>query len=146
MMVPTWLIGVMQRNTQLMFIASLFTLSSIVLHCKPGMPLFQIPKTCTFGDATKGRWSEVLPGDLQYTDHGVFIWKKANSELFHALATEFLSLKAKLEAIFEVTLQEGSVIHFLNLCIIQSPIGISIDQTDHIVETIVEPYSQDRDT
>jgi hypothetical protein len=40
---------------------------------------------------------------------------------------------------FEVTLQEGKILHFLNLLIIQSPAGISIDQTEHIVDTICTP-------
>jgi hypothetical protein len=33
-----------------------------------------------------------------------------------------------------------------NLRIIQSPAGISIDQTDHIVETILEPFYKNRYT
>jgi hypothetical protein len=49
------------------------------------------------------------------SDHGVFVWKQQSSELFLALATDdclvlcndrsqFLDLKAKMEAMFEVTL------------------------------------------
>jgi hypothetical protein len=87
------------------------------------------------------------------SDHGVFVWKQPSSKLFLALATDdclvlcddqsqFLYLKAKMEAIFEVTLKEGAILRFLNLRIIQSPVGISIDQTDHIVETIVTLYSR----
>jgi hypothetical protein len=85
-------------------------------------------------------------------DHGVFVWKQQSSEFFLVLATDdclvlcddwsqFLDLKA-----FEVTLQEGAILHFLNLRIIQSPAGISIDQTDHIVEKIVTPYFKNQDT
>jgi hypothetical protein len=51
-----------------------------------------------------------------------------------------------MEAIFDLTLQEGTILRFLNLLIIQSPAGISIYQTDHIVETILELYFKDRDT
>jgi hypothetical protein len=47
---------------------------------------------------------------------------------------------------FEVTLQEGSTLRLLDLHIIQSPIGIRIYHADHIIEAIVEPYFQDRDT
>jgi hypothetical protein len=47
-----------------------------------------------------------------------------------------------MEAIFEVTLQDGAILRFLDLRIIKSPAGISIDQTDHIVETIVTPFQE----
>jgi hypothetical protein len=91
------------------------------------------------------------------SDHGVFIWKQEESELFLALATDdcliicyhraqFLDLKRNMEAMSDLTLQEGAILRFLNLRIIQRPAGISIDQTDHIVETIVEPYVKDRNT
>ena len=35
-------------------------------------------------------------------------------------------------------LQEGSVLKYLNFRIFQSPIGFSIDQTDHIMEIVNE--------
>jgi hypothetical protein len=90
-------------------------------------------------------------------DYSIIIWKQPTSALFLALATDdclilvedraqFLDLKTKLEAMFEVTLQEGSNFRFLNLHIIQIPVGISIDQTNNIVETIIEPYFKTRDT
>jgi hypothetical protein len=90
------------------------------------------------------------------SDHAVFVWKTDSIELFKALATDnfillissqalFLSLKTGLEKLFELTLQEGSILRFLNLRIIQSPYGISIDQTDHLVDSIIEPYFKDRD-
>jgi hypothetical protein len=86
----------------------------------------------------------------------VFVWKEPSSELCLALAMDdcivlcydrakFLDLKARREALFEVTLQEGALIHFLNLRIIQSPAGISIDQPDHIIEMIIDPYYKDQD-
>jgi hypothetical protein len=59
---------------------------------------------------------------------------------------QFLDLKAQMEAMFEVTLQEGAFLRFINVLITQSPDGISIDQTDHIVEMIVTPYSKNQDT
>jgi hypothetical protein len=90
------------------------------------------------------------------TDHAVFLWQTPTAELFLALATDdflvlandrehFLALKSGLEKLFKMTLQEGSVLRFLNLRIIQSPHGISIDQTDHVVDSIIEPYFKLRD-
>jgi hypothetical protein len=90
------------------------------------------------------------------TDHAVFLWQTPTAELFLALATDdflvltddrelFLALKSGLEKLFKLTLQEGSVLSFLNLRIIQSPDGISIDQTDHVVDSIIEPYFKLRD-
>jgi hypothetical protein len=58
----------------------------------------------------------------------------------------FPQLKIDLEKLFKLTLQEGFVLQFLNIRIVQSPTGISIDQTDHIIESIVEPYFKLRDT
>jgi hypothetical protein len=60
------------------------------------------------------------------SDHGVFDWKQPTSELYIFLATDdclvrwddrsqFLDLKEQMEAIFEVTLQEGALLTFLNL-------------------------------
>jgi hypothetical protein len=59
---------------------------------------------------------------------------------------KFLQFKRCLEELFELTLQEGKSFRFLNLRIIQSPQGINIDQTDHIVDIIIGPYFKDRDT
>ena len=39
---------------------------------------------------------------------------------------------------FEMKLQEGSVLKYLNFRIFQSPLGFSIDQTDHIMELVNE--------
>jgi hypothetical protein len=90
------------------------------------------------------------------TDHSVFLWQTPTAELFLALATDdflvltdyrelFLALKSGLKKLFKLTLQEGPVLRFLNLRIIQSPDGISIDQTDHVVESIIETYFKLRD-
>jgi hypothetical protein len=91
------------------------------------------------------------------SNHGVFIWKKETSKLFLTLAADdcliicddwahLLDLKSKMESMFDLSLQEGAILRFLNLQIVQSPAGISIDQMDHIVETIVHPYFKDQDT
>jgi hypothetical protein len=58
----------------------------------------------------------------------------------------FLHLKCRLEELFVLTLQEGNSVHFLNLRIILRPKGISIDQTDHIVDTVLGSYFGNRDT
>jgi hypothetical protein len=90
------------------------------------------------------------------TDNAVFLWQTPTAELFLALATDdflvltddrklFLALKSGLEKLFKLTLQESSVLRFLNLRIIQSPDGISIDQNDHVVNSIIEPYFKLRD-
>jgi hypothetical protein len=90
------------------------------------------------------------------TDHALFLWQTPTAELFLALATDdflvltddrelFLALKSGLEKLFKFTLQEGSVLRFLNLRIIQSPDRISIDQTDHVVDSIIKPYFKLRD-
>jgi hypothetical protein len=87
-------------------------------------------------------------------DHAVFIWKEPASEMFPAVATDyclclvddryqFIHLKKGLEELFEFTFQEGDTLQFLNLRIIQSPHGISIDQIYHIVETLLGTYLQD---
>jgi hypothetical protein len=54
--------------------------------------------------------------------------------------------KTHLESISELILQEGDTLQFLNLRITRSPQGIIIDQTDHMVDTIITPSFQSRDT
>jgi hypothetical protein len=84
-------------------------------------------------------------------DHGVFIWKwktyyslsvletddllmaSENDEPFHHLVTE-------LRQMFDLTSKQGSILKFLNLRIVQSPLGVSFDQTQHITTQIIEPY------
>jgi hypothetical protein len=55
----------------------------------------------------------------------------------------FLRLKHELEKLFDLTVCEGSVLKFLNLRIIQSPIGISFDQTKQIRQTLLHDYFKD---
>jgi hypothetical protein len=89
-------------------------------------------------------------------DYAVFIWKEPTYELLCAVATDyclclvddraqFLRLKTCLEALFVLTPQDGNTLRFLNLRIIQSHHGASIDQTGHIIETVIEPYFVSRD-
>ena len=39
---------------------------------------------------------------------------------------------------FDIKVQEGSVLKYLNFRIFQSPLGFSVDQTDHIMELVNE--------
>ena len=52
--------------------------------------------------------------------------------------TAFTELTRVFKERFEVKLQEGSVLKYLNFLIFQSPLGFSIDQTDHIMELVNE--------
>jgi hypothetical protein len=56
-----------------------------------------------------------------------------NDEPFHHLVTE-------LRQMFDLTSKQGSTLKFLNLRIVQSPLGVSFDQTQHITTQIIEPY------
>jgi hypothetical protein len=89
-------------------------------------------------------------------DRAILIWKDPTSELLcHFVMDDclclvddrshFLHLETHLEALFDMTLQEGNMLPFLNLRIIKIPHGISIDQTDHIMENVLGPYFESRD-
>jgi len=104
------------------------------------------------------RWHKLISGCLFALgmircscDHGIFIWKLPTETCYTALETDdllfisktrspFLTLNTELEKLFDLTVSEGSVLKFLNLRIIQSPSGISFDQTDHIKNTILQDY------
>jgi len=51
-----------------------------------------------------------------------------------------------LEKLFDPTVSEGSLLKFLNLCIVQSSAGISFDQTHHIRSNILAEYFAGVDT
>ena len=50
--------------------------------------------------------------------------------------TSFTELRRVFEEDFEMKVQEGSVLKYLNLRISQSPLGFSVDHTDHITELV----------
>ena len=52
--------------------------------------------------------------------------------------TAFTELKEVFEEDFEIKVQEGSVLKYLNLRIIQSRLGFSVDQTDQLTELVNE--------
>jgi hypothetical protein len=107
------------------------------------------------------RWYKLLAGLLLALkmvrcscDHGVFIWALPTETCYIALETDdllfisktgkpFLILKAELEKLFDLTICEGTLLKFLNLQIVQSPNGVSFDQTQHIQQTILSEYFQD---
>jgi hypothetical protein len=104
------------------------------------------------------RWYILLKTHLQDIgmqvsplDHGVFIWKWKRYHSLSVLETDdllmasdndepFLHLVTELRKMFDLTSKQGSVLKFLNLRLIQSPHGISFDQTKHIQSQILEPY------
>ena len=50
--------------------------------------------------------------------------------------TEFTGLTRVFEEQFEMKVQKGSVLKYLNPRIFQSPIGFSVDKTYHIMEIV----------
>ena len=50
----------------------------------------------------------------------------------------FTELTRLFKEHFEMKLQEGSVLKYLNFLICESPLGFSIDQTDHMMELVNE--------
>ena len=49
----------------------------------------------------------------------------------------FTELKRVFKEHFEMKVKEGSILKYLNFRICQSPLGFSIDQTDHIQSTVL---------
>ena len=84
------------------------------------------------------------------TDNAVFTFR-INNDLLILLSNvdnflilsstrdTYVQVRNKLTKLFDITTQEGEVINFLNLRIIQSKHAISFDQTQHILD-MVEPY------
>ena len=54
--------------------------------------------------------------------------------------TLFTEIRMVFEEVFEIKVQELSVLKCLNFRIYQSPIGFSADQTDHIMELVNECF------
>lgn len=48
----------------------------------------------------------------------------------------------ELKKLFDFTCNEGNLLKYLNIRIIQSPCGISLEQTQHITSTILNEYFQ----
>ena len=84
------------------------------------------------------------------TDNAVFIHTRGSDVIILISETDdfliltssvalYQELKSNLSKAFKITSQEGPVLKYLNFRIVQSQHGISIDQTDHILE-MVEPH------
>ena len=85
------------------------------------------------------------------TNKGLFTWNKNNHRALLALATDdiiFAStdeslwniLQSTFQQYFDYTTRTGPELAFLNFRIIQSEHGTSIDQTNHIQQTILNKY------
>ena len=62
-----------------------------------------------------------------------FLCAYSNQTIFDTLCTH-------LKRFFGITTEEGTLLKCLNLRIIQSPFGISVDQSEHIERTIINNY------
>jgi hypothetical protein len=117
---------------------------------------------CIQGTKDAGHhWYKLLRGKLcdigmstTTIDHGVFIWEWSNHFSVSILETDdllmasdtdapFHHLRAELQKMFDLTCKQGSILKFLNLHLIQSPNGVSIDQTQHIKTHVLDPYFTD---
>ena len=81
----------------------------------------------------------------------LYYWKRGEDILLINTSTDdFLCAFSRVEIFYElrdfvtkfvdVTTQEGPILKYLNLRIVQSQYGISFDQTEHIRDTILDPW------
>ena len=91
------------------------------------------------------------------TNKSVFSWNFEGYKSLLAVATDDMLFATEhkkcldhlchiISQYFSYTIQSGAELSFLNLRIIQSNHGISIDQTQHIERTILQPYWLDHPT
>ena len=89
------------------------------------------------------------------TCKGLFSWRKDGHQALLCLATDDIlfastsptlwdTLLITFHQYFEYTTQTGDELAFLNYRIIQSKHGVSIDQTNHIQQTILSIYFKDK--
>ena len=85
------------------------------------------------------------------SNKGLFYWKHDQHYAYIALATDdilmasshvslFQLLQKTFDQYFGYTTATGSLLHFLNYRIIQSPHGVSIDQYSHLRQTILNEF------
>ena len=89
------------------------------------------------------------------TDHGLFVYQfDDGSYLYMSTATDDLLTSAAtyghigkliefLKQFFTLTVQKGSVLDFLGMRIIQSELGISIDQAEYVYEMVHEYFNSE---
>ena len=81
----------------------------------------------------------------------LFIYEKENGTMILNTSTDdflcaysnqtiFDTLCTHLKRFFDITTEQGTLLKYLNLRIIQSPFGISVDQSQHIEHTIINKY------
>ena len=58
----------------------------------------------------------------------------------------YQTIRCAFNPLFDYSYQQGPVLKFLNMRIIQSNYGISIDQTNHIIQNILQDYWKHHDT
>ena len=91
------------------------------------------------------------------TCKGLFSWHKDDNKALLSLATDDIlfaatdptmwkTLLITFHQYFEFTTRTGTELSFLNYRIIQSKHGVSIDQTNHIKQTILQVYFKDTPT
>jgi len=82
---------------------------------------------------------------------GVYLWLHNNTTSYLCLTTDdmmlatsnhnnYIELCDSLEQFFDYTSSDTTTLSFINIRIIQSDLGISIDQTKHIEYSILRPY------
>ena len=73
-----------------------------------------------------------------FTDDTVSYLTVSTDDVLNTTNNEnaFPELKRVFKEDFEMKVQEGSVLKYLNFRIFQSPLGFSVDQTDHITELV----------
>ena len=83
-------------------------------------------------------------------DHGIYIKVFSDEKVCHLTVstdhvlntnnkeTLFTELTRVFEERFDMKIQEGSVLKYLNFQIFLSPLGFSVDQTGHIMEPVNE--------
>ena len=77
-----------------------------------------------------------------FTDGTVLYLKVSTDDFLNANnnETEFPELTRFFKEHFDIKLQEGSVLKYLNFRICPSPLGFSVDKTDHIMELVNELF------
>ena len=82
--------------------------------------------------------------------HSIIFKRGEDILLINTSTDDFLCAYSRVEIFYElrdfvrkfvdVTTQEDPILKYLNLHIVQSPYGISFDQTEHIRDTILDPW------
>ena len=85
------------------------------------------------------------------SNKGLFYWQQDGDTAFVALATDdillattnkkfYIKIQHTFDNYFAYTTKEGSILQFLNYRIIQSDYGTSVDQYNHIRQTMLQVF------